>query len=152
MGDNVILSRRLSLAGHIHKIIPATVEQISQQLCTRPVIARYDCIINITVTTRPIATWYIRVKMGSLQWVQTEGLIQERRNSSVLAMELRLSYINPSKWNDSHHNAEMPHGIPLGRAAIMVEHGSLGEIHKRQSYLDTTGGIIRAVMEPHCIY
>ena len=27
-----------------------------------------------------------------------DGLMQERRNSSALAMELRLSYINPSIW------------------------------------------------------
>ena len=27
-----------------------------------------------------------------------DGLVQERRNSSALAMELRLSCINPSKW------------------------------------------------------
>ena len=29
---------------------------------------------------------------------QIDGLVQERRNSSALAMELRLSCINPSKW------------------------------------------------------
>ena len=28
--------------------------------------------------------------------VYVDGLVQERRNSSVLARELRLSYINPS--------------------------------------------------------
>ena len=30
--------------------------------------------------------------------IQINGLVQERRNSSALAMELRLSYTNPSKW------------------------------------------------------
>ena len=29
---------------------------------------------------------------------QFDGLVQERRNSSALAMELRLSYTNPSGW------------------------------------------------------
>ena len=28
-----------------------------------------------------------------------DGLVQERRNSSALAMELRLSYTNPSTWS-----------------------------------------------------
>ena len=28
-----------------------------------------------------------------------DGLVQERRNSSVLAMELRISCINPSIWS-----------------------------------------------------
>ena len=30
--------------------------------------------------------------------LQIDGLMQERRNSSALAMELRLSCINPSRW------------------------------------------------------
>ena len=29
---------------------------------------------------------------------QTDGLLQERRNSSALVMELRLSCTEPSKW------------------------------------------------------
>ena len=29
---------------------------------------------------------------------EIDGLVQERRNSSALAMELRLSCTNPSKW------------------------------------------------------
>ena len=29
-----------------------------------------------------------------------DGLMQERRNSSALAMELRLSCINPLEWSD----------------------------------------------------
>ena len=29
---------------------------------------------------------------------QTDGLVQEKRNSSALAMELRLSCTSPSKW------------------------------------------------------
>ena len=33
-------------------------------------------------------------------WQHIDGLMQERRNSSALAMELRLSCINPSIW---HH-------------------------------------------------
>ena len=32
-----------------------------------------------------------------------DGLVQERRNSSALAMELRLSCINPSTWS-CHNN------------------------------------------------
>ena len=34
-----------------------------------------------------------------LTYHQLDGLVQERRNSSVLAMELRLSCINPSNWS-----------------------------------------------------
>ena len=32
------------------------------------------------------------------QWGQVDGLMQIRRNSNALAMELRLSCINPSRW------------------------------------------------------
>ena len=32
-------------------------------------------------------------------WLQVSGLVQERRNSSALAMELRLSCTNPSMYN-----------------------------------------------------
>ena len=37
-------------------------------------------------------------KPGLLQWYHIDGLVQERRNSSALAMELRLSCTNPSTW------------------------------------------------------
>ena len=33
-----------------------------------------------------------------ISWNDIEGLVQERRNSSALAMELRLSCTNPSTW------------------------------------------------------
>ena len=36
---------------------------------------------------------------------QIDGLMQERRNSSALAMELCLSCIDPSKW--THHNYKL---------------------------------------------
>ena len=39
----------------------------------------YDLVINLTISNANI-----------------DGLVQERRNSSALAMELRLSCINPS--------------------------------------------------------
>ena len=35
---------------------------------------------------------------GSSAWDHIHGFVQERRNSSALAMELRLSYTNPSIW------------------------------------------------------
>ena len=31
-------------------------------------------------------------------WEQVDGLVQERRNSSALAMELCISCTNPPKW------------------------------------------------------
>ena len=34
-----------------------------------------------------------------------DGLMQERRNSSALAIELRLSYINPPIYHDGVGNA-----------------------------------------------
>ena len=41
-------------------------------------------------------------------WLSIDGLVQERRNSSALAMELRLSCTNPSVWSfcfmREHHN------------------------------------------------
>ena len=47
-----------------------------------------------------------------LQWehtVQVDGLVQERRNCNVLAMELRLSCTKPSKYwyVATMHNNEM---------------------------------------------
>ena len=36
-------------------------------------------------------------------YTKIDELVQERRNSSALAMELRLSCINPSKWTGTHH-------------------------------------------------
>ena len=35
-------------------------------------------------------------------WLQIDGLVQERRNSSALAMELRLSCTNSSKWSEMY--------------------------------------------------
>ena len=46
---------------------------------------RYDDV-NLTLSQKP---------MGSSP-LYLDGLVQERRNSSALAMELRLSCINPS--------------------------------------------------------
>ena len=36
-----------------------------------------------------------------MQYYDIDGLVQERRNSSALAMELRLSCTNPSKYSQS---------------------------------------------------
>ena len=40
-----------------------------------------------------------------------DGLVQERRNSSALAMELRLSCINPSKWYSGCLVSQLASGI-----------------------------------------
>ena len=49
-----------------------------------------------------IVTWFWEFYI-TLLWLfnnhEIDGLVQERRNSSALAMELRLSYTNPSKHN-----------------------------------------------------
>ena len=42
--------------------------------------------------------------------VNIDGLVQERHNSSALAMELRLSCINPSIWW-IHYVQDVPYGI-----------------------------------------
>ena len=43
--------------------------------------------------------------------LQIDGLVQERCNSSALAMELRLSFTNPSKYN-FHHDLDFKHSNP----------------------------------------
>ena len=37
-------------------------------------------------------------RMHPFPWLQVDGLVQGRRNSSALTMELRLSCTNPSRW------------------------------------------------------
>ena len=41
----------------------------------------------------------VSYSMVYMQVYQIDGLVQEWRNSSVLAMELRLSCTNPLKWH-----------------------------------------------------
>ena len=41
----------------------------------------------------------LSVRWKRYVWIQIDGLVQERRNSSALAMELRLSCTIPSKWS-----------------------------------------------------
>ena len=40
-----------------------------------------------------------KVPTKSRSYIHIDGLMQERRNSSALAMELRLSCTNPSIWD-----------------------------------------------------
>ena len=42
--------------------------------------------------------WVRGQHYNTLEWHYIDGLVQERRNSSALAMELRLSCTNPSIW------------------------------------------------------
>ena len=42
---------------------------------------------------------------------EIDGLVQERRNSSALAMELRLSCTNPLKWKHFAHHCPFVRGI-----------------------------------------
>ena len=46
-----------------------------------------QCVMDLANCSKTFDKWYI------------DGLVQERRNSSALAMELRASCINPSIWN-----------------------------------------------------
>ena len=61
-----------------------------------------------TCTLKVESTWYLIYQMLVIYqfslcilytiFVFIDGLVQERRNSSALAMELRLSWTNPSIW------------------------------------------------------
>ena len=60
-------------------------------------------VIQTKLTTTKLCVYTVHTKhtynsrYGMHQYI--DGLAQERRNSSALAMELRLSCINPSIWN-----------------------------------------------------
>ena len=55
---------------------------------------RFDVITKVPMPT---------IRKNTLsQNLHFDGLVQERRNSSALAMELRLSRINPSIWGCSY--------------------------------------------------
>ena len=52
---------------------------------------------------------HIRAYVCTIWRVKIHGLMQKRRNSSALALELRLFWFKPSKWyhNETHHFAAM---------------------------------------------
>ena len=54
-------------------------------------------------------TWY---SLGEAKIPRIDGLVQERRNPSALAMELRLSSTNPPTWCHGHFPAEISWKIP----------------------------------------
>ena len=53
---------------------------------------------GLSVPGLTLSWFYSQHYHGVMAIKQIDGLVQERRNSSALAMELRLSCINPSKW------------------------------------------------------
>ena len=53
---------------------------------------------GLSVPGLTLSWFYSQHYHGVMVIKQIDGLVQERRNSSALAMELRLSCINPSKW------------------------------------------------------
>ena len=69
----------------------------------RGMLSRSPCLGNYlcTLYTRLHNDW-LKVLYGL---VQIEGLVQERRNSSALAMELRLSCINPEGLVQERRNS-----------------------------------------------
>ena len=60
-----------------------------------------------------------------------DGIVQERHNSSALAMELRLSCINPLRWSYSHLISIL--GFPM----LVRRH--LGPVISKWSYLVSRG-------------
>ena len=73
--------------------------------CTDPILC---CEVNWQVSdidksgvgvTKPISSVLLNFIIFLEHWLYVNGLVQERRNSSALAMELRLSCTNPSIWN-----------------------------------------------------
>ena len=53
-------------------------------------------IFVLWIKSKYIATLHVLSKSVSIHSIHIDGLVQERRNSSALAMELRLSFTNPS--------------------------------------------------------
>ena len=51
------------------------------------ILSRLQCVNNHSTEATTTAAWYL-----SATDTQIDGLVQERRNSSALAMELRLSW------------------------------------------------------------
>ena len=66
----------------LHKT-PWTTHSTSQEICT---CVAFSCAL-LRFDKSPFAPWY-----------NIDGLVQERRNSSALALEVRLSCTNPSIW------------------------------------------------------
>ena len=57
-------------------------------------------IVSCLFSIKPLSKPQLFIVRDSWQWPSdhVDGLVQERRNSSALAMELRLSSTNPSMW------------------------------------------------------
>ena len=67
-------------------------------------MSRYQIYTDVIIYPCPSLLSYVYWDEGYLDetwWDHIDGLVQERRNSSALAMELRLSCTNPSiSWTN----------------------------------------------------
>ena len=71
-------------------------ESLMASLLTHTCITRPQWVKNKDIIL--ISTRFLTVQTAD----KIVGLMQERRNSNALAMELRLSCINPSKWSQDY--------------------------------------------------
>ena len=63
----------------------------------------YDTVIcNLLLFVQIKNSWFLIPDRANIIHIPIDGLVQERRNSSVLAMELCLAYINPSIHTGYH--------------------------------------------------
>ena len=81
----------------------ATSHYLNQLLSTHMIRVTWVCVINMFTFTGIILCmcpanerWCYNVTSSLIGWAHISALVQERRNSSVLSMELCLSCTNPS--------------------------------------------------------